>query len=107
MFTAKNFHGVNGDGIEAIAIAIPIRTYHAPARKALLAWKHGFVDKPLAACSSHVVELVEIVSQLSLTLTVRLMFMGGTPVSNFEAEFVRYPGVQAVKGGLLLVEASS
>ena len=46
--------------IEALAIATPARTHYRLARKALLADKHVFVEKPLTMSSQEAEELIAL-----------------------------------------------
>jgi len=48
------------DGVDAVAIATPVSTHYALAKAALEAGKHVFVEKPLAASSDEVRELMEL-----------------------------------------------
>lgn len=82
--TTTNFRDLFSDGIDAVAIATPVHTHYALAKEALLAGKHVFVEKPLASCSAHAEELVQIAEQRGLMLMV-----GHTFVYNPAVEAVR------------------
>lgn len=82
--TTHDYRDLLGSGIDAVAIATPVHTHYALAKEALLAGKHVFVEKPLAATSSQAMELVEIATQKNLTLMV-----GHTFVYNPAVEAVR------------------
>jgi UDP-2-acetamido-3-amino-2,3-dideoxy-glucuronate N-acetyltransferase len=55
---------------EAIVIATPAESHHDLAKKALLAGKHVFVEKPLALTVNEGKELVELAEDKHLTLMV-------------------------------------
>ncbi len=61
--------------IDAVAIATPISTHHLIARKALLAGKHVFVEKPLAMQSEDVRELILISQEMGKLLMVDDIFL--------------------------------
>lgn len=54
--------------VDAVAIATPISTHHALAKEALNAGKHVLVEKPLAASSTQVQELMLLAEERGLTL---------------------------------------
>jgi len=54
--------------IDAIVIATPISTHYELARKALMAGKHVFVEKPLAVTAQQAIELAELSIELGRTL---------------------------------------
>jgi predicted dehydrogenase len=57
-------------GLDAVAIATPVRSHHALAKAALLAGKHVMVEKPMAANGRDCQELIEIAENKGLTLMV-------------------------------------
>jgi predicted dehydrogenase len=59
-----------GAGIDALVVATPVATHHALAKAALLAGKHVFVEKPMAASSAECSELIELAGRNGLTLMV-------------------------------------
>lgn len=61
--------------VEAVAIATPVSTHHALARAALLAGKHVFVEKPLAATSAQARDLHSLALRKKLTLMVDHVFV--------------------------------
>lgn len=66
---------VNDDAVDALAIATPVSTHHAIAKKALLAGKHVLVEKPLAATSDQARELIAIAEARNLVLLVDHVFL--------------------------------
>ncbi|MGH3035108.1 MAG: Gfo/Idh/MocA family protein [Gaiellaceae bacterium] len=54
--------------LEAVVIATPVVTHHELARRALLAGKHVFVEKPLATTAADAEELVALAEERSLVL---------------------------------------
>lgn len=86
--TSTNFDDViNHPEIDAVAIATPIKTHYELARRCLLAGKHAFIEKPLAASSSQCRELIEIAQQQNLTLMVGHTFIY-TPAVRYAREIV-------------------
>lgn len=66
-----NFDGVLQDGgIKAIVIATPSDSHFPLARKALLAGKHVYVEKPLARDVRHAEELDQLATERNLILMV-------------------------------------
>ncbi|MBA2370719.1 MAG: Gfo/Idh/MocA family oxidoreductase [Chloroflexi bacterium] len=59
---------VSDDSVEAVVIATPVSTHHRLALAALLAGKHVFVEKPLAASSLEATELIEAARRGGLVL---------------------------------------
>jgi predicted dehydrogenase len=70
--------------VDAVVIATPVHTHYALAKRALLAGKHVFIEKPITANSDQAYELQDLSTKLNLTLMV-----GHT--------FVYNPAVEAVK----------
>jgi UDP-2-acetamido-3-amino-2,3-dideoxy-glucuronate N-acetyltransferase len=60
----------SGPSAEAIAIATPAESHYELTRKALLAGKHVFVEKPLSLTVDEGEELVQLAEQNRLTLMV-------------------------------------
>jgi predicted dehydrogenase len=54
--------------VEAVAIATPVGSHYQLALSALLAGKHVFVEKPLAASSAAAAELIAVAKDLGLVL---------------------------------------
>lgn len=66
--------------VEAVLIATPIATHYEIARRALLAGKHVFVEKPLADTSARAAELNEMARTLGRTLMAGHTFVYSPPV---------------------------
>jgi predicted dehydrogenase len=66
--------------VDAIAIATPVSTHYALARDALVAGKHVFVEKPLAASSEEARELLELADDSGLVLMPGHTFLYSPPV---------------------------
>lgn len=58
------------EGIAAVAIATPATTHHALAKKALLAGKHVFVEKPMTMSSAEAFDLLQTAEAAKRTLMV-------------------------------------
>ncbi len=68
------------EGVDAVAIATPVHTHFAMARAALLAGKHVFVEKPMAARSEECLELIGLADERSLVLMPGHTFLYSPPV---------------------------
>ena len=60
----------SGPSVDAIAIATPAESHYELTKKAILAGKHVFVEKPLALTVDEGRELVELAEEKQLTLMV-------------------------------------
>jgi predicted dehydrogenase len=67
--------------IEAVAIATPVSTHYPLALDALLAGKHVFVEKPLAASSPEATRLIRLAQARGLTLMPGHTFLYSPPVT--------------------------
>src|SRR6266545_6260910 len=56
------------DSLDAVAIATPVSSHFSLAMAALMAGKHVFVEKPLAASSEQVLQLTEVADEKGLVL---------------------------------------
>jgi predicted dehydrogenase len=61
--------------IDVVVIATPVSTHHQIAKKALLAGKHCFIEKPMTASVSEAEELIEIAGRSGLKLFVDHTFI--------------------------------
>src|ERR1039457_1326905 len=68
-------HMINGAGLDAVVIATAVRFHYTMAKAALLAGKHTFIEKPMAASAKECEELVEIAQQKGLVLMVGHTFL--------------------------------
>jgi predicted dehydrogenase len=78
--------------VDAVVIATPVGTHHALAREALLAGKHVFVEKPLAASLAEAEELVALADDLGLVLMAGHTFLYSPPV-NVIRDLIRSGGI--------------
>jgi len=79
--TTSEFSEILGDDdINAVTIATPVRFHFDMAKESLLAGKHTFVEKPMAASVQQCEELVRIAREKGLTLMVGHTFIYSTPV---------------------------
>ena len=65
----------NDDKINAVVISTPIKTHYSIIKKALLAKKHVFVEKPLCTSSSDANKLITIAKKNNLLLFVGHVFL--------------------------------
>ncbi len=73
-------HMLNGAQLDAVFVATPVEKHHEMVKGALLAGKHVFVEKPLAASGSECEELVELADRQGLILMVGHTFLYSPPV---------------------------
>jgi predicted dehydrogenase len=66
---------LNGVGLDAVAISTPVRFHYAMAKAALLAGKHTFIEKPMAASVEECEELIELAGKQGLVLMVGHTFL--------------------------------
>lgn len=81
----KLFHGIETatsydavierPDIDIVVIATPVSTHHEIAKKALLAGKHCFIEKPMTASVAEAEELIALAEQEGLTLFVDHTFI--------------------------------
>jgi predicted dehydrogenase len=71
---------LNDPAVDAVALATPVSTHHALALSGLMAGKHVFVEKPLAASSVQALELVETATRRELVLMPGHTFLYSPPV---------------------------
>ena len=68
----KFLHSVE---LDAVVIATPVKLHHSLAKASLLAGKHTFIEKPMAASSAECEELIEIAKRNGLVLMVDHTFL--------------------------------
>src|SRR5438477_12386330 len=73
-------HFLNGLDLDAIVIATPVKYHYPLAKASLLAGKHTFIEKPMAASSAECEELIEIAESNGLILMVDHTFLYSAPV---------------------------
>jgi predicted dehydrogenase len=66
---------LNGVNLDAVVIATNVRTHFPLAKAALLAGKHTFIEKPMAASVEHCEELVAIAKKNGLVLMTGHTFL--------------------------------
>ena len=71
---------INAQDVDAIAIATPVFTHFEFAKKALLAGKHTFIEKPMARTTNECECLIETAEKKSLVLMVGHTFIYNTAV---------------------------
>jgi predicted dehydrogenase len=68
------------ESLNAIAIAVPVGLHFEIAQKSLLAGKHTFIEKPMAASTAQCKELIDIADRRKLTIMVGHTFLYSAPV---------------------------
>lgn len=66
---------IDDPGIQAVVIATPVRSHFPLAKAALLAGKHTFIEKPMAASSAECEELIALAESRGLVLMVGHVFL--------------------------------
>ena len=75
---------VNNSSIDAIVIATTLKSHYAMARKSLLAGKHTFIEKPMAASLEECQELVDIAQKNGLVLMIGHTFLYSAAVKKIK-----------------------
>ena len=73
-------HMLNGAGIDAVVIATSVGFHFQMAKASLLAGKHTFIEKPMAASSEECEELIDLAARRGLTLMVGHTFLYSAPI---------------------------
>ncbi|HLX68628.1 MAG TPA: Gfo/Idh/MocA family oxidoreductase [Verrucomicrobiae bacterium] len=68
-------HMLNGVGLDGVVIATAVKTHFAMAKASLLAGKHVFIEKPMAASSAECEELVELAAKKGKVLMAGHTFL--------------------------------
>jgi predicted dehydrogenase len=77
-------HMLNGAGLDAIVIATTLKSHYHMAKASLLAGKHTFIEKPMAASLSECQELMEIAQQKGLVLMIGHTFVYSAAVKKIK-----------------------
>ena len=68
-------HMLNGVGLDAVIIATSVKSHFPMAKASLLAGKHTFIEKPMAASSGECEELIDIAKKQGAVLMVGHTFL--------------------------------
>jgi predicted dehydrogenase len=68
-------HMLNGVGLDAVVIATAVKFHYPMAKASLLAGKHTFIEKPMAASAAECEELVDIARKNGLILMIGHTFL--------------------------------
>jgi predicted dehydrogenase len=66
---------IDDPDIQAVIIATPIASHYILAKRALMAGKHAFVEKPLTAVATEAQELISLADEMALVLMVGHVFI--------------------------------
>ena len=66
---------LKGPDVDAVVIATPVKSHYTLAKASLLAGKHTFIEKPMAASVSECEELIDIARRKGLVLMVDHTFL--------------------------------
>jgi predicted dehydrogenase len=83
-FTTSPDELFNDPGVDAVAIATPVHTHYALARRALEAGKHTLVEKPLTMRVDHAEELVALARKKGLILQVDHVYVYSPAVTRIK-----------------------
>lgn len=75
---------VNSAGLDAIVIATTLKSHYAMAKASLLAGKHTFIEKPMAASLEECQELIEIAEKNGLVLMIGHTFLYSAAVKKIK-----------------------
>jgi predicted dehydrogenase len=82
LVTTADFDDVlSDDDVDAVVVATPVSTHYGIAKAALLAGKHVFVEKPLAASAREALELGMLAAAQGLVLMPGHTFLYSPPVN--------------------------
>ena len=82
LVTTAEFDDVlSDDDVDAVVVATPVSTHYGIAKAALLAGKHVFVEKPLAASAREALELGMLATAQGLVLMPGHTFLYSPPVN--------------------------
>jgi predicted dehydrogenase len=70
----------NDSSLDAVVIATPVKHHYPLAKASLLAGKHTFIEKPMAASSAECEELIDIAQRNGLILMLDHTFLYSSPV---------------------------
>ena len=68
-------HMLNGAGLDAVVIATAVKSHYPMAKASLLAGKHTFIEKPMAASLEECEELIDIAQKNGLVLMIGHTFL--------------------------------
>lgn len=71
-------------GLDAVAIATPVKHHFPLAKASLLAGKHTFLEKPMASSSAECEELIEIAARRGLVLMIGHTFLYSSAVQKID-----------------------
>jgi len=77
-------HMLNGVGLDAVVIATTLKSHYAMAKASLLAGKHTFIEKPMAASLEQCQELVDIAQKNGLVLMIGHTFLYSAAVKKIK-----------------------
>ena len=83
-------HMLNGVGLDAVIIATSVKFHYPMAKASLLAGKHTFIEKPMAASVEQCEELVALAKKQGLILMVGHTFLYNPAVRKVR-ELLRRP----------------
>ncbi len=75
VFVSKSYEDLLYSDVDAVAIATPVYSHYPLAKKALLAGKHVWIEKPFTYKSSHAEELIALAEERNLKLFVDHTFL--------------------------------
>jgi len=79
-FTTEPGEVCEADEVQAVAVVTPVESHYELARRALLAGKDVFIEKPMTASVEEAEELIELAEERKLVLMVGHTFQYSPPV---------------------------
>jgi predicted dehydrogenase len=77
-------HMLNGAGLDAVVIATSVKSHFPMAKASLMAGKHTFIEKPMAASSEQCEELIQIAQKNGLVLMIGHTFLYSPAVTKIK-----------------------
>ncbi len=82
--------------LDAVAIATSVRHHYPMAKASLLAGKHTFIEKPMAASAAQCEDLIRLAKEKGLTLMVGHTFLYSSPVKKIK-EIISYGDIGEIR----------
>jgi predicted dehydrogenase len=89
-------HMLNGVGLDAVVIATSVRSHFPMAKASLLAGKHTFIEKPMAASTGECEELIDIARKQGAVLMVGHTFLYSPAVKKIK-EIVQHGDIGEIR----------
>jgi predicted dehydrogenase len=88
---------LKADGLDAVVIATSVRSHFPMAKASLMAGKHTFIEKPMAASVAECEELVDLAESKGLTLMIGHTFLYSPAVRRMKELLARTHDMGAIQ----------